>query len=466
MRRFVARPPSPGERGSVTILVLWGIAIVFALLVATSYTTRTEVAITRNAVGAMRARYAAEAGTQIGLARLLARRAGGAAIFDGHPETWRDGTASVAIAIQDEAGRIDLNQAPLELLQGLFVAVGRPKEDALLLACRVIERRGSSAPDCHQPPDAPRRLAPSARLRRPPEELAALPGFGDRLYQSIADFVTVATGATAIDPLVAPRTVLMALPGATADLVDGWLSSRAMIEETEPEASGFETLGSSPYLMVTPVRDFTVSAIAETPEGARARAELQIRLTGLAGRPYQVMAWRTPPLPAPAAAVNARGPNLLSSRAMTAAADNEPKRAWGVGRARARVVARRAARGLGRSRPPVRRAKPRRDRDRGRRALLDRAPAAARAGSSGPCRARRRRDAAYLGAARPRGRPTHPARRRNPTRARADPARHTPGDRAGPDRARAAFRDRAPLPVSGRAGAFPAPCHRPKRPRP
>jgi general secretion pathway protein K len=294
MRKPIAHPRAD-ERGSVTILVLWGIAIVFALLAAASYTTRTEVAIARNEVGAMRARYAAEAGTQIGLARFLAQRARGAAIFDGHQEAWRDGTIGVDIAIQDEAGRIDINQAPLELLEGLFVAVGRPKEAALLLACRVLEHRGSSAPDCPEPPDAPA-VAPAVFVA--PEELAALPGFGDRLYQSVADFVTVATGATSIDPMVAPRTVLMALPGATADQVDSWLSNRAMIAETEPEASGFETLGYTPYLMVTPLRDFTVSAVATTAEGARARADLQIRLTGVANRPYVVMAWRTP-MPAP-----------------------------------------------------------------------------------------------------------------------------------------------------------------------
>src|ERR1700691_2180573 len=111
MRKRIQHPIA-GERGSVTILVLWGIAIVFALLAAASYTTRTEVAIARNEVGAMRARYAAEAGTQMGLARFLARRAQGAVIFDGHPEAWRDGTIGVEIAIQDEAGRIDINQAP------------------------------------------------------------------------------------------------------------------------------------------------------------------------------------------------------------------------------------------------------------------------------------------------------------------------------------------------------------------
>src|ERR1700722_16812534 len=117
------RRPAARERGSVAILALWVMAIVFALLAAASFTTRTELQITRNELAAARVRAAAEGGTQLGLARLLARRAKGAVIFDGTPQPWQDGPVRVAVAIADEAGKIDLNQAPPALLAGLFTAV-------------------------------------------------------------------------------------------------------------------------------------------------------------------------------------------------------------------------------------------------------------------------------------------------------------------------------------------------------
>jgi hypothetical protein len=47
--------------------------------------------------------------------------------------------------------------------------------------------------------------------------------------------------------------------------------------------------------MASPGRDYTITATATTSDGARYRAELQVRLTGRAAQPYQVMAWRTPP---------------------------------------------------------------------------------------------------------------------------------------------------------------------------
>jgi general secretion pathway protein K len=293
------------ERGSVTILVLWGVAVVFVLLAAAGFTTRTEILVARNAVTALRVREAAAGGTQLGLARLLAERAAGVAVFDGRIVHWQDGPVSVAIAIHDEAGKIDLNQAPFALLAGLFEAVGRPPADAVLLACRISLHRGTPAPQCPEPVDAGRAPVEPA-LFTAPEELAALPGMDDRLYDAVADSITVATGAAAIDPEVAPRTVLLALPGATPQLVDDYLEARDAWRAMAPESTGFETLPGYPYLTVSPDRDFTVSAVATSPDGARFRADLQLRLTGEPRRPYAIIAWRTPPLRAGSRAMQAR----------------------------------------------------------------------------------------------------------------------------------------------------------------
>jgi general secretion pathway protein K len=283
------------ERGAVLVLVLWGMVIVFILLAAASATGRSEALIARNSIAESRARHEAEAGTQLGLARLLRRKRAGDRVFDGTAEEWRDGTTRVAIETIDEAGKIDINQAPLDLLAGLFVAVGRSRDEALRLACVVVARRGGSVTGCPEPPagyDQP----PPARRFAVPEELAQLPGFDDRLYAAIADDVTVATGATAIDPLGASRTVLLAIPGATADLVDAYISNRAMWRDLVSAGDTLQLMPAAPYLMASPGRDYTVTAIATTAAGTRFRADLQVRLTELPAHPYEVVAWRTPPV--------------------------------------------------------------------------------------------------------------------------------------------------------------------------
>lgn len=282
-------PADPEQRGSVAILALWVMAIVAVLLAAAGATTRSEVLIARNMVAASRARNAAEAGTQLGLERLLRRHASADAVFDGTPQRWQDGSIRVDVAIGDEAGKVDLNLAPVELLAGLFAAVGEPRETALLLACGIVDWRGETGVGCPEAVHA----APRARRRfSAPEQLAQLPGFGEPLYDAIADYVTIATGASAIAPLVASRTVLLAVPGATPTLVDSFLQTRRQADAlaVPPVA------GPVPYLMASPGRDFTISAVATTADGARFRADLQVRLTDQPNRPYEVIAWRTPPV--------------------------------------------------------------------------------------------------------------------------------------------------------------------------
>ncbi|HUK61563.1 MAG TPA: hypothetical protein VLV50_20185 [Stellaceae bacterium] len=279
------------ERGAVAILALWVMAIVFALAAAAGFSMRAETAIVRNELAGARARAAAEGGVELGLAHLLARRADGRTLFDGTPEVWQDGPIRVAVAISDESGKIDLNDAPLGLIAGLLEAAGENEEVAQLLACRILARRGTPAPSCPEPPDATPELA---ALFAAPEQVAELPGFGDALYRRIACCITVLSGASAIDPAVAPRLALLALPGATATLVDGWLAARASLMAMAPGASGFETLPGAAFLAVSPLRDFTVSAVATTPEGASARAELAVRLTGQSRHPYDIVAFRMP----------------------------------------------------------------------------------------------------------------------------------------------------------------------------
>jgi general secretion pathway protein K len=277
------------EGGSVAILALWGIALIFMLIAPVAFATHGELQIAHNALAESRARLAAEAGTQLGLLRLLRSHDSGG-VFDGTPQAWQQGSTKVAIAISDEAGKIDLNLAPLEMLTGLFEAVGANQETAALIACNILDRRGDTGTDCPQS-DTPH----TGQRFAVPEELAELPGIGDQLYNRVADDITVISGASAIDPMVAPRSVLLAIPGATASLVDSFIESRATMRDLGTADAELIPSAAAPYVMASPGRDYTITATAMTIDGARYRAELQVRLTGRAAQPYQVMAWRTPP---------------------------------------------------------------------------------------------------------------------------------------------------------------------------
>ena len=285
-----------GEAGSIALLALWSVVIIGFLLAAATLITRTELRIAGNAIDESHARLAAEAGVQLGLARLIRRRGEGTLVFDGTPESWRDGAVGVDIAIIDEAGKIDLNEAPFELLSGLLIALGRSREAALLLACNILDRRGAAGAPCPEPYEAADRTRPRAQRFIVSEELAQVPGFDDTLCEEIADHVTVATRASAVDPLVASRPVLLAIPGATPGLVDTFLESRARWHDIAATDHGLGLAHALPFVTTSPAREFTITAVARSATRARYRADLLVRLTDIAAHPYEVVAARAPPV--------------------------------------------------------------------------------------------------------------------------------------------------------------------------
>ena len=290
-----APQPLNKEHGSITLLALWSLAIIGMLLAAATFSTRVQLKMTANAIAESRLRLAAQAGTQLGLARLLRRRSSGPNVFFGTPKRWRDGLVDVEVAIVDEAGKVDLNEAPPELLSGLLVALGRSHEDAAALACNILDRRGTADEICQdRQQGGDRERAPSRFVV--PEELGQVRGFDDLLYGQIADYITVATRASAIDPLVASRPVLLAIPGVTEAVADNFIDMRERWREIPAGGIGFALPGIIPFITTSPQREFTITAMAMTTGRARYRADLQVRLTDIATHPFDIIALRAPPV--------------------------------------------------------------------------------------------------------------------------------------------------------------------------
>lgn len=281
------------ERGAALVVVLWGIALIAAAVIAIGMTSRSESLIGRNTLENARARQAAEAGVQLGLHRLLSYPRG-AHLFDGRPATWRDGPTTVALAIQDEEGKVDVNAASFDLIAGALRSAGLPAAQARFAACRIVARRGFVDPQCladGQPPPAvePGILAAIEELRR-------LIGIDDALYARLTRSVTVFSGSAAIDPRVAPRDALLAVPTLSEGLVDNYIDHRAI-----SQGAGGGDLGGlggelrdRRYFALTTGRSFTISAQATTPGGGHYRTEMVVRLTFRADQPYAVLAWREP----------------------------------------------------------------------------------------------------------------------------------------------------------------------------
>jgi general secretion pathway protein K len=278
------------ERGAALVIVLWGIALMATAVIAIGLTSRSETLIGRNAIENARAREAAEAGIQLALHRLLSYPRA-TRLFDGSPSIWKDGGTTVELAIQDEEGKIDLNAAAYPLIAGVLASAGLSLDDARRNACQIVARRGLVDPQCLED-DASLPAAEPGMLAAV-EELRRLTDLSDARYGRLAPLVTVFSGSAAVDPRVAPRDVLLAVPILSPGFVDSYVARRTL-QQSGTAMGGLGELNDRRYFAITTGRTFSISARATTAGGGRHRAEMVVRLTYRPEQPYAVLAWREP----------------------------------------------------------------------------------------------------------------------------------------------------------------------------
>jgi general secretion pathway protein K len=315
---------------------------VLLALVAASFsrTTRTEVNLARNLVENAQAEALADAGVHLAILALLDPDPAKRPRADGTPWKVTFGGAEITVSVQDEGGKIDLNQAPDDLLRGLFVSLGVEAAEAGALVDAIADFRD---------PDDLRRLngaedrdyeaaglpwgakdAPFEAV----EELRQVIGMTPKLYREVASALTVHSRRRGIDPAVAPLEVLLALPGMTDGTLDAVLTARAaaaiatipagaaLAEDREdrsdegnaPTTAG-RTVGAGSLGAVPPeeiseelsstgnritgrrargggASAFTVRAEAHTESGAVFAREAVVRLTRDRGQPFRIEAWK------------------------------------------------------------------------------------------------------------------------------------------------------------------------------
>lgn len=286
------------ERGIALVSVLWLVALLAVIASSFSVSTRTEVLLARNQIDSTQARYVAEAGIQLGILQLLDPNRQKAWPADGSAQEFTLGEVQVRIAIQDETGKIDLNMAPAELLVGLLQSVGVEAAERDRLADAILDWRDTD--DLRSANGAEAKEYEAAGLPYGPknatfdsvEELERVIGMTPAVYRKLQASVTVNSQRAAINPAAAPRSVLVAIPGMSAELADAYLALRRedyaqRLPAPPPPAAG------GVYLAEGSGVAYSVRADALMPGGARAGIEAMVSLgEGSLGRPYSVLAWK------------------------------------------------------------------------------------------------------------------------------------------------------------------------------
>lgn len=285
------------QEGIALVLVLW-VALLMSIIAGSfALSARTESVQSRILFNKAQARYLAEAGLHRAVFELRNPDPETRWIADGRNYEMELDGAKIEIKINDESGKIDLNQANEELLVGLFASVGVEFDDALALVDKIkdwkdadeeVSLAGAEDGDYfaagyrHGAKDAPFDTVP---------ELIQVMDIDYELYRKIEPALTVYSGRNNVNLAFAPREVLMAIDGINGQMADEFISQRHEIDDVNMPlpvlAEGYsgQLRGGG--------TTFSIVAKATLPNKQFAEIDATIRMGGnLQGRPFRVVRWR------------------------------------------------------------------------------------------------------------------------------------------------------------------------------
>ncbi|HEX3864913.1 MAG TPA: hypothetical protein VHY35_24770 [Stellaceae bacterium] len=260
--------------------------------------TRSEARIAHNRVEAAVARGMADAGFTFAIEGLLDTDLTKRWPADGRTQTIAYAGGRIVAAINDEAGKLDLNTAPIEMIAGLLRSLAIDPAEARSLLDGIVARRQqfplpkigarSLAADPGEPPlfDAARRPFASVaelRLAAPLSQLS---------YERLRPFVTVYTRSTRVNPLTASLPVLLAIPGIRPAEAAAFIEARGKLVAGGPAQELPTIAGVDDFIESGDLRHATVTSVATTRAGVVYAREAVIALAQERPlTPFTILQW-------------------------------------------------------------------------------------------------------------------------------------------------------------------------------
>ena len=280
-------PLSPGsrQRGIALVLVLWLLVLLTVIAASHARNIRTETRLATNQVEAARAQALAEAGASHAVLELLVRD---------EQERWQaDGTVyqlaldggTVAVAIRDTSGLIDLNTVDAPLLDKILTALGIDAvERAGLIGATLDWRDKDSLKHDNGAEDDDYRLAGIQWGARDGafssvEEYRYVLGMTNTIFEQLAPYLTVHSKHRGVRLEYAPPWLLKVLDDA----------------EGEPAANPPATARNRIAARST----YKISLWATTERNSTTSLDIVIRLNPAAAQGYTILSWRAPSWSAP-----------------------------------------------------------------------------------------------------------------------------------------------------------------------
>jgi general secretion pathway protein K len=289
--RPVMRRPGGGggERGMALVAVLWIIVLMSLQLSLFGSAVRdgaqlgqTEAAIARGEAHAM-------AGVEYAVARLMDRNPSGRWTGDGTERTLDFAGATLAIAVSDEAARVDMNAAPPELWEALIKRLTGSGKEAAEGAAAIMAWRADPASGGR----AQAQAAAPPRQFLDPTELASVPKLDPDLAARLIPWLTVYSKETGVHPELAGTDLLAALPGVDVRAFEAAVQQRDRGDPTAKDRIAAALASARPWLTAKPGRAYRVNVVVQGQTVASfGQAEAIVALNVDSGAPYRSLKWQ------------------------------------------------------------------------------------------------------------------------------------------------------------------------------
>ena len=280
--------------GAALLLVMWLIALLTALIGGFALAARVEhmqgIVLSRGFVASQVAR----AGAEYAITRVADSDTTRRWLSDGRAYPWHFADAQVEIRIIDENGKIDLNNADVQLLAGLFRALGQSRGDADRVASAILDWRDADsltqAAGGAEDADYASAGLPYGAKDGPFEDVAEVQqvlGMTPALYAQAVALLTVYTGRTQPDPAFAAAPVLTAM-GLDAE------SIIAMRQRFNPESGQPQPmLPGGQRLVADSSGTYSIESRARLSDGRKAVLRVVVRTggNGVSGSAYTSLRW-------------------------------------------------------------------------------------------------------------------------------------------------------------------------------
>ncbi len=226
------------QTGVALIVVLWMISIMLMIGSAMLYSVKTDSTMTSYTRTSAQASAYADAALRYAVAQLMLPKQIRELKTTGAPFKWQIDGVKTEISVIGENGLVDINRANRSLLLKVLEQVDVVDDEAETLLDAIQDfsdkddlKRINGAED-RDYEDAGYSFGAKDSAFERIEELQQVMGMTASLYNRLAKYLTVSSQGRGINPMLAPRHILMLLADGDTALVDDYIAQREKAEGT------------------------------------------------------------------------------------------------------------------------------------------------------------------------------------------------------------------------------------------